>query len=180
MKHFLGLLTLFPLFISAAAHEPALNFDGAHTPAVNASAVKMTPFAASGRPLETGLPGGNYRITPEMIRFTYAPWEGGQWLKCRHELDDPAAQDWSVVCGDNEKIYRVHLWLKLYTRPVRPQASYELLFWVTDRTQPRRIVNVGHTTWFHMKDPASLDRISTREAVDNDTGGLYLDMVLAH
>lgn len=130
---------------------------------------------AEVRPVPVSLPGGNLPITPEMLRFNYRPFEEGEALACRHKIKDSQAQDWDVLCGEGKK-YVVHLWVTAYTRDVRPRVSYEILYWVTDVSRPDRSSGSGATTWVHLQDPSALDAIETRQSVDNDTAGLYLEL----
>lgn len=132
-------------------------------------------LTAEVRPVPVSLPGGNLRITPEMLRFHYRPFEEGEALACRHKIKDSQAQDWDVLCGEGKK-YVVHLWVTAYSRDVRPRLSYEILYWVTDVSRPEGSSSSGATTWVHLQDPSALDAIETRQSVDNDTAGLYLEL----
>jgi hypothetical protein len=129
----------------------------------------------AAQPALASLPGGNLKITPEMARFNYRPFEEGEALACEHQLKDPAAQDWEVSCGDQKK-YVVHLWVTAYTHESEPRMSYEILYWVTDMSRPDHTSSSGATTWVHLKDPSALAAIETRQSVDNDTAGLYLEL----
>jgi hypothetical protein len=121
---------------------------------------------------------GNLSITPEMLKFNYIRFEGGAFLRCAHRLEDAAAQDWRVSCeGEGiRREYRVHLWVTHYTRNVEPRSSYEVLYWVTDLSEPGETHGVGTTIWFHLKDESALHSISVSQSVENDTAGLYLDL----
>lgn len=132
-------------------------------------------WTAQVKAAPVSLPGGNFRITPEMLRFSYRPFEEGEALSCRHKIKDAQAQDWEVFCGERKK-YVVHLWVTAYARDTRPRLSYEILYWVTDVGRPDRSSSSGATTWVHLQDPAALDAIETRQSVDNDTAGLYLEL----
>lgn len=125
------------------------------------------------------LPGHNYPITPDNLKFTYQSHDGEISLKCTHALEDAMSQDWLVTCSDAEKemqrTYRVHLWVTAYERQVQPKLSLEILYWVTDITRETP-VGSSSTIWFHLNDPSSLNSIQISQGVENDTAGLWLEI----
>jgi|GEM_PF-1881153 len=136
------------------------------------------------------LPGKSFRLTPEMIRFTYESYgdargvDGrrilrGQGVKCKHEIEAELSQDWKVECVTAEgapRRYRVHLWLTGYSHRAEPLSTYELLYWVTDRSKPEKIQGTGGSLWFNFRNVADLHSITAGQTVENDTAGLYLDV----
>lgn len=123
---------------------------------------------------------GNLPITAEKIRFHYSTFEPWITLPCTHQIEHGPSQDWKVVCEDSDQRYRkeyvVHLWVKAYKRDRFPRLSYELLYWVTDRSSSTgRPSGTGATIWFHLNDPTSLHSIQASQSVENDTAGLYLE-----
>jgi hypothetical protein len=136
------------------------------------------------------LPGKNFKLKPEMLSFQYSsygqkrqgpgPRPPAAAANCTHVIEDDLSQDWTVECVTVEgarKLFRVHLWLKGYFRPQQPQATYELLYWVTDRTRGQTTAT-GTSLWFHFRETASLQSLTAGQSVDDDTAGLYLDVRL--
>lgn len=115
-------------------------------------------------------------LDPEKIEFRYMSFDGQITMNCRHDIENDLSHDWYVSCKSDEgysKVYRVHLKVSKYTRTRLPKNSYEVLYWVTDRT-PRVPVGTGTTVWFHFNDNTDLSGISLSQSVDEDTAGLYL------
>lgn len=109
------------------------------------------------------------KLTSSRLVFTYQSFSGDTYIRCSHQR--APWMGWNVTC-DHKKFY-VHLVLSRYIRPVVPKASYELLYWVTDRNLdiPH---TVGSTTWFHLKEFSDLHEIYVSQSIERDTAGLYL------
>ena len=127
------------------------------------------------------VPGGkNFHFKAEQLSFNYISYEeiqgSPQQVKCTHAIENELSQDWVVTCGS--KHYSVHLWLSEYHKAQIPKASFELLYWVSDRSVARETKDTGTTLWFNFKEPSDLHSISAKQGVDNDTAGLYLDISL--
>jgi hypothetical protein len=124
-------------------------------------------------------PGGrSYRFRGPELKFQYIPYESKQTENCTHVLADERMQDWSVTCGT--KKFTVHLWLTEYRRDAIPQLSMELLYWVSDHSRggvsPQ---DTGTSLWFHFREATSFYSLAVKQGVDNDTAGLYLDIIPA-
>jgi hypothetical protein len=120
-------------------------------------------------------------IRPEMLHFTYQTFNGGISLACKHVLVSAASQDWSVKCSDPAlkllKSYQVHLWVTRYDHAQGPRrVSFEVLYWVTDLSDPSAPKAGGDTIWFHLRNPADLDGIEVSQSLEGDTAGLYLEL----
>ena len=124
-----------------------------------------------------GAASGNYKLTPEMLRFHYETVDAGITLDCTHVLQDADAQDWAVTCGTGQdtRKYVVHLWLTEYDRPVLPKQSFELLYWVTDMT-PAQPVSNSTTIWYHFREPSDLYEIQASISLEQDTAELQLEI----
>ena len=124
-----------------------------------------------------GAASGNYKLTPEMLRFQYLTVDGGTTLDCTPKLQDPDAQDWAVTCGSgtDTRKYVVHLWLTEYDRLVLPKQSFELLYWVTDMTAAQPVYN-STTIWYHFREPSDLYEIEARISLEQDTAELSLEI----
>ncbi len=124
-----------------------------------------------------GLPGGNLEITPAMLKFKYR-FNEGETLNCTHELIDPFAQDWDVICvADSSaytRSYRVHLWVTQYGHDSGPiKLSLEILYWITDNTNPTKPIDGGGTSWIHLADVSQIRALELTQYVEN-AGGLNL------
>jgi hypothetical protein len=112
------------------------------------------------------------------LRFRYIPFEHGEILPCRHELLDEASRDWAVKCSDEQgrglKQFTVHLWVTRLERTREPRLSYEVLYWITDRTRPNAPRGSSSTIWFHFRDPSELHSLELGQGVSDETAGLYL------
>lgn len=117
-------------------------------------------------------------LTPERLKFSYKTFEGDKDLKCFHEYADEFKFDWNVTCKDTEsfyKIFRVHLSLSQYSHPTPPQTTYEVLYWVTDRTT-NHISGNGTSFWLNLKNKSDFHGLTMSQSVDADTAGLYLEI----
>lgn len=115
-------------------------------------------------------------IPHSAMNFKYMSYDGQVILNCKHtEINE--WYDWEVYCGPNrEKVFSVHLALSKYQRDVIPKNSYELLYWLTDRTDSRDLKGYGSTVWVHLREPSQFYQIKASVSVDNDTAGLYLTL----
>ncbi len=120
-----------------------------------------------------------YAIDGEKMNFTYQSYEGDLNMKCKHFPIDEFKIDWDVTCKDNKgyyKLFRAHVRLAKYTRPVIPMSTYEVLYWVTDRTVSNNPVGSSSSLWFNFKNDAEFHGLTISQAVDKETAGLYLDI----
>ena len=102
-------------------------------------------------------------------------------VPCTHAVLNADAQDWTVKCGDgaNQRSYTVHLWLTPYQHATGPnKISYELLYWITDNTDPRVAHSSGTTIWFHLRELSSLASVQANESVEDDTARLAVEIQL--
>ena len=112
-------------------------------------------------------------IPHDSISFLYQDWDGTLTYKCKHYKVGDLTLDWRVVCGDKkQKEFTVHLKISRYTRPVAPKNSYEVLYWITNKTN--NYEGSGTTTWFHFNEDTSPHSMSFSQSTDDDTAGLYL------
>lgn len=131
----------------------------------------IAPFAYGAKPIPKGL-------TPERLKFSYKTFEGDKDLKCFHEYADEFKFDWNVTCKDQAtfyKIFRVHLSLAQYGHPTSPRSTYEVLYWVTDRTT-NHVYGTGTSFWLNTKNTSEFHSLTMGQSVDSDTAGLYLDI----
>ena len=119
---------------------------------------------------------GNLKITPDMLFFHYSTFDAGETMDCKPTVENADSQDWRVVCSNSKsrREYTVHLWVSIYTHSAAPLLSYEILYWVTDLTDPAHSIQTGSTVWFHVNDPTSLASLEISDTVDDGTAGLYL------
>ena len=124
--------------------------------------------------------GDNLKLKAEHLRFVHQPMQGSNDLTCTHKLVNELSQDWDVLCKDQDgkvrRSYSVHLWVSRYGHKVGPKVSYEVLFWIDDRTQPKDIKSLGATTWFHLNEDTSLHSLQLNQIVDNGLSNLELEI----
>lgn len=117
-------------------------------------------------------------LTPEQVKFSYKSFEGDKDLKCFHEYADEFKFDWNVTCKDQStffKLFRVHLSLSQYSHPTAPQTTYEVLYWVTDKTT-NQVYGNGSSLWLNTKNKSEFHSLTMGQSVDADTAGLYLEI----
>lgn len=145
-------------------------------PLALAVAAIVLPASGQGIPF----PSHNFRISKDQIRFFYQSFDGQTTYACEHQIENELGQDWSVICrdeaGKRRKEYGVHLWLKAVRRTRQPKLSYELLYWVTDRTGPQVRKYSGTTIWFHLNETSKINRIEAGMSVENDFARLQLEL----
>lgn len=113
-------------------------------------------------------------IKKENLSFKYKSFDGQVNKNCKHYKINEW-YDWKVLCGDNkDKVFSVHLKVTQHRRTRTPKSLYEVLYWITDRTDSYK--GTGTTVWFHLNEETSLNKISVSQSTDNDTAGLYLDI----
>lgn len=130
-----------------------------------------TQVIAKSKPVQKSL-------TPEQLKFSYKTFEGDKDLKCFHEYADEFKFDWNVTCKDQNtfyKIFRVHLSLKQYSHPTPPNSTFEVLYWVTDRTT-NHVYGNGTSFWLNTKNKSEFHSLTMGQSVDSDTAGLYLEI----
>jgi hypothetical protein len=117
-------------------------------------------------------------IDPERLKFSYQSYEGDIILECRHFAIDEYKMDFDVTCKNQNgfyKLFRTHVVLSQYQRPMTPQNTYELLYWVTDKTT-NKISSNGSSLWLNAFEKNTFHSLTIGQSVDNDTAGLYLDI----
>ncbi len=124
--------------------------------------------------------GDNLKIKAENIRFVHQPAQGPNELTCTHKLVNELSQDWDVICRDkSDKVarsYSVHLWVSRYGHANGPKVSFEVLYWIDDRTVAKDIKSLGTTTWFHLNEDTSLHSLQLNQIVDNGLSSLELEL----
>jgi len=128
--------------------------------------------------------GENLKITADRIKFVHQPMQGQNDLTCTHKLINELSQDWEVLCKDKadkvKRSYSVHLWVSRYGHSNGPKVSFEVLFWVDDKTMPKDIKTLGTTTWFHLTEDTSLHALQLNQIVDNGLSSLELEVKAPH
>jgi hypothetical protein len=111
------------------------------------------------------------------LKFTYQSFDGETVLPCKAFIENELGQDLVVKCQDGSTVkkYSVHLWVTRYTRPREPRTSFEILYWVTDRIDPKR-PSTSSTQWVNLKNESDLHSLVLSQGVDGDLAGLYLEI----
>ena len=122
---------------------------------------------------------GELKITPKMLSFDYSTSEGDFTLDCTPTLKDALSQDWLVNCGTaatSTRQYLVHLWVTMYERPLAPEQSYEVLYWITDLSKDSTpAANASSTTiWFNFDKTTTFTQLDIRLGVENDNASLHM------
>lgn len=119
------------------------------------------------------------RLSTANLKFEYVPYAASGGSDCKQTLQDAAAQDWLVECTNEAggvKKFVVHLWATIYTPQDGPKL--ELLYWITDVTDPNKRVSHSQTTWLHFEKEVNLKNVTLNEGVDNDSAYLRLTLKL--
>ncbi len=115
-------------------------------------------------------------IHEDDVTFSYMSNDGSIELKCAHVYDQPDAWDWDVWCGKGTnmlKMYRVHFLLRQYVSRTANKSGYEVLYWVTDRSQKTPAFN-STTQWLVFNGQTDPDELSFSQGVENDYAYLTL------
>ena len=133
-----------------------------------------TPRAEGAACARVSLPAkscAGIKLEPENIRFVYGSAEEGPLLSCQHAFFNELGQDWAVKCADEmgrSRKYDVHLWVTAYERDHVPHVSYEVLYWVTDKSAPATNAYSSSTLWFHLKDKSEMHMMELKQYLEND------------
>ena len=124
--------------------------------------------------------GTNLQIKAENLKFRLQPVQGAMDTKCTHTLTNAASQDWEVVCKNSEGAvknkYAVHLWVSRYGHASGPKVSFEVLYWVDDRSKANDIKSVGTTVWFHLNEDTSIHSLQLNQFVENGASALEMEI----
>ena len=104
----------------------------------------------------------------------YEPW---QTAPCLHSKSNP--YDWEVQCNDviRTRKFSVHLALSFYPHSSSNNSSYELLYWVTDLTDPANPNHNSTTIWVHNDGTENKARlIEVSLGIENDLAALKLSL----
>lgn len=121
--------------------------------------------------------GKNYPLRDDMLNFTYQDYNGDVSAICEHRLESAESQDWIVECKREsllKKRFRVHLWLTEYLRAEAPAFTLEILYWVSDLSEPTKTKDTGTTLLLDFASHSRVHGVNIKQGVDNDTAGLYL------
>jgi hypothetical protein len=115
----------------------------------------------------------SFRLDPEQLEFRYQELlEPFDQVECKHEKAAVGLFEWDVYCklGEQIHVFAVHLVLSRYGRTRYGESAYELLYWVTDRSQSQVRVFDSSTLWIH------LDQAQTRASVIETSVGIENDL----
>jgi hypothetical protein len=123
--------------------------------------------------------GTKYKFSHGQLKFNYqelnSPWAS---YSCKHEEDGPV--DWKVYCLiDQGKVvkFAVHLIVNFYQKSTYGNSAYEVLYWVTDRTEPNRRTYDSTTMWIHNTEAKNrATRFEIGQGVLNDMVSLRLEI----
>jgi hypothetical protein len=112
------------------------------------------------------------------MQFVYQsmsePFEKGN---CTHQKDASLPYDYTVSCPLRGRTtsYRVHLALSYYPKTNLGLSAYEILYWVTDITDPQHPKGDSSTFWIHQDTPNAKPTVfQLSQGIENDTAALQL------
>jgi hypothetical protein len=112
------------------------------------------------------------------LQFVYQrlgePFE--KW-NCSHQKEPNLPYDYTVDCHLKRRItkYRVHLAVSYYPKTSLGLSAYEILYWVTDISDPARPISDSSTTWIHQDSPNVRPTVfQLSQGVENDAAALQL------
>lgn len=112
------------------------------------------------------------------IEFIYQqlgePWDS---VNCEQEAIESNPYDRNVFCSLNgiKHWFLVHLVLNYYPKTNEGLGAYEMLYWVTDFTDPKQPRSDSHTLWIH--NSSAENRVKLFESsvgIENDNAYLRL------
>lgn len=116
----------------------------------------------------------------DKISFQYMTSDGDYQLSCKHLPNAQLDMDFDVYCGkgtSNLKQYLVHLIIRpIANKP--DETSYEILYWVTDRSQGNSPVFSSTSQIITLDQETRLKRLSLSQSLENDSAQLYLSYKL--
>lgn len=116
----------------------------------------------------------------QSMRFTYQSLQQPfpKW-NCTYEKEAQLPYGYLVKCplARRTTAYRVHLKVSYYPKTNLGLSAYEILYWVTDVTDPARPVSDSSTTWIHQDSPnAKPTVLQLSQGIENDAA--YLQLVI--
>jgi hypothetical protein len=124
----------------------------------------------------------SHGLEPSQMTFRYQRLVGGfENFPCRHEKASVGLYEWDVFCdlnGETHK-YFVHLVLQFYPQTSHGTNAYELLYWVTDVTDPMAARHDSSSLWFHNSSPDNfLKVLEASQGIEDDHAYLKLTLHL--
>ncbi|MCB0417993.1 MAG: hypothetical protein H6617_10870 [Bdellovibrionaceae bacterium] len=115
------------------------------------------------------------------IQFQYISLTSERQFSCTHQKSEVGLYEWDVQCEVDGKAhnYFVHLALHFYPKTIHGTNAYELLYWVTDMTDPRNPKHDSSTIWIHNGSKENYMRVlEASQGIENDLAYLKLTVKL--
>ena len=116
--------------------------------------------------------------SPEQLDFKYKELvEPFNEYPCHHQKASVGIYDWDVSClvRGNVRKYFAHMAVSLYPKTNFGVNSYEILYWVTDKTDSKKNLNTSSTIWVHNSSPENVMRVlEVSQGIENDLSALKL------
>jgi hypothetical protein len=106
-------------------------------------------------------------ITSESLKFQWVANDGSFFRSCTHHLQDAELNDWKVECEG--RTFKVHFLVKEIHRPVTPQTSIEVIYFITGTASSSQGV------WINLEQGTPLHSLVFHQSVDNDSSDLVLN-----
>lgn len=110
-------------------------------------------------------------LRDDQIRFKYASFDGQIVHQCTHKKINEW-YDWEVNCAD--KVFSAHISLKKHFYEIQPKTIYEIMFWITNKTNPTKLDGTGSTIWVELNKQSDYSKITVSQSTEADTAGLFL------
>lgn len=110
------------------------------------------------------------------VQFSYMSSDGEFQLDCKHLPNSQIETDFDVYCGKGTpllKEYLVHLIIRGLSTP--QETTYEILYWVTDRSQAHKPVFSSTSQLITLDAKTGIKRLSLSQSLENDAAQLYLN-----
>ncbi|MCB0405606.1 MAG: hypothetical protein KDD51_12550 [Bdellovibrionales bacterium] len=115
------------------------------------------------------------------IQFQYISLADARQFSCVHHKSEIGLYEWDVECGVDGKAhtYFVHLVLNFYPKTIHGENAYELLYWVTDMTDPHHPKNDSSTIWIHNGHEQNFMKVlEASQGIEDDLAYLKLTLKL--
>ena len=116
--------------------------------------------------------------SPERLHFEYQSLlEPFSAHSCSHQQASASVYDWDVRCvvdGKAKKFF-AHVAVSFYPKTNFGVNAYEVLYWVTDTTNPSEFKHSSSTFWIHNSSPDNkMQVLEASQGIENDRAYLKL------
>jgi hypothetical protein len=119
---------------------------------------------------------------PSQLHFEYKELlEPFDTYSCNHLKANVGIFDWDVSCairgGETRKFF-AHVVVSQYPKTNFGVNSYEILYWVTDMSDPMKFHNSSSTFWIHNSSTENkMNVLEASQGIENDNAYLKLSYI---